>query len=306
MIIRIEDVGKERRTEIGVMRSIDYMPVIHNNGKLFVRYLYDNALQKLGEDMRRNVADNNDNFVCIEGGEGSGKSNLAYWVCKAYDPTFNIEDNYVYDFDTFKEKISSGDINGKCFWMDEMSNLANNRDWNSTANKHMIEFVEMMRSKSIMFCCCIPHHERLDVYLRENRIRYLLKCSPLQWTERGKVARGTFEISKRNDFGMIKHVGYGCYDQIPPEDKKIYERIKIESQQKKIDEIVNGGDDRRGSKYKKMYEDGQRQKREIMLRMQESGIDNQHIMDLFGYTDSHQFYNQIVKARHEREAAHGN
>ncbi len=306
MIIKIEDVGKDRKTSIGVMRSIDYKPVIHNNGKLFVRYLYENALQKLGEDMRRNVADHNDNFVCIEGGEGSGKSNLAYWVCKAYDPNFSIEDNYVYDFDTFKEKISKGNINGKCFWMDEMSNLANNRDWNSTANKHMIEFVEMMRSKSIMFCCCIPHHERLDVYLRENRIRYLLKCSPLQWTFAGKVARGTFEISKRNDFGEIKHVGYGKYDVIPKEEKIIYERIKMESQQKKIEEIVNGGDDRRGSKYKKMYEDGQRQKREIMLRMQESGIDNQHIMDLFGYSDSHQFYNQITKARHEREAANGN
>ena len=302
MIISIEDVGEPRKTMIGVMKAIDCEPVVHGNGKLFVRYLYDGMLKKLGEDMRQNVADHNDNVVVIEGGEGSGKSNLAYWVCKAYDPDFSIEDGYVYDFDTFKERIAEKNIRGRCFWMDETSNLANNRDWNSTNNKHLIEFVEMMRSKNLCLVMCIPHKERLDVYLRENRIRYLLKTSPLHWRERGKVRRGTFELSKRNDYDEMQHVGYGTYQIIPEDDKKLYETIKLESQQKKIDEIISGADDKRpGAKYKKMYEDGQRKQRRIMLAMQQSGIDNEHIMSLFEITDSHQFYNQIVKAKKEAE-----
>ena len=298
----ITEIGESRNTRIGEMKVIDRTMVRHRNGKIFIRYLYEGMLEKLAEDMRKNIVDDKDNVIIVEGPERSGKSNMAYWGCKTFDPDFDMRMNYIYDFDKFVEIIADRDIRNETFWLDEMSNLANNRDWNSTDNKPLVEFFEMMGSKQINFFGCIPHHERLDVYIRENRIRYLITCQPFAFDIRGLVRRGIFELQKIDDYGKLQHVGYGTYPKIPDEDKEIYESIKFESQQKKIEEIVARGKDKNGSKYKKMYEERCKKERDIMLKMSESGIDSDHIMGLFGYSDKQQYYNMITKARKEREA----
>lgn len=143
---------------------------------------------------------------------------------------------------------------------------------------------------------CIPHKERLDVYIRENRIRYLAHCEPASFDINGAKDRGYFELSKKNPAGYMTHVGYGEYDQIPEGEKEIYEKIKLDAQQKKIDEITGGGD-KPGAKYKKMYEDSQRKQASAMLAMYDSGIDSKHIMDLFGIEDNSKFHQIISKAR---------
>lgn len=300
MKIITDEIGDVRHTLIGDMKIIDTKIVRHSNGKIFIRYLYDNLLDKLAQDMKKNIEDHYDNIVIVQGAEGSGKSNLAYWGCKKFDKNFEIEKGYVYDFDTFKDILAHQNLKGRTFWLDETSNMANNRDWNTSNNKDLVEFLEMMRSKSITFFGCIPHYERLDIYIRENRIRYLITCQPLQFDQRGLLKRGAFELQKKDEFGVMRHVGYGLYDKIPEDDSKIYEDIKLESQQKKIDEIVNR-DKKDGSKYKKMYEERCKKERGIMLTMSESGIDHDHIMQLFGYDDRQQYYNAIGKAKKDRE-----
>ena len=85
--IKIEGVGEERRTRIGDCHVLDAQLKMYRSGKFFVQYLYEDLLQKLAEDMHRNVKADYDNVVMIEGGEGSGKSNLAWQVIEAYyDP----------------------------------------------------------------------------------------------------------------------------------------------------------------------------------------------------------------------------
>ena len=300
MKIVIDDIGDTRHTLIGDMKVIDTNIVRHGNGKIFIRYLYENLLDKLAEDMRKNIADHYDNIVVVQGPEGSGKSNMAYWGCKKFDPDFDISKAYIYDFDKFKEILAHGELKNKTFWLDETSNMANNRDWNTTSNKDLIEYLEMMRSKNQTLFCCIPHYERLDIYIRENRIRYLITCKPLKFDNCGLIKRGAFELQKKDEYGAMRHVGYGLYDRIPEEESAIYEQIKLESQQKKIDEIVNR-DKKDGSKYKRMYEDRCKKERDIMLSMSQSGVDHEHIMSLFGYTDRQQYYNAIGKAKKERE-----
>lgn len=302
MKIRIDDLGTDRNTLIGNLKATDYEPVLHNNGKLFIRFKYDGMLDQLAADMHRNIEENNDNVVVIEGAEGSGKSNLAYWICKKFNPDFDMNQDYVYDFETFKKKISSGKDQHGCFWLDETSNLANNRDWNTQNNKHMIELLEMMRSRKWTLVMCIPHKERLDVYIRENRIKYQLTCAPYRFKNSGIIKRGVFELQKKNIYGHMQHVGYGTYDKIPKEEAAIYEALKLRSQETKINEIVYG-EEKPGQKYKKMYEEQCKKNREAMLCLSQSGVETEHIMQLFGYTDRHQYYNAITKAKQEREKA---
>ena len=89
----------------------------------FVQYLTADLIQRLVEEMRENIENHYDNLVVITGHEGTGKSNCAYAVCKAFDPDFSINDGYIYDIGPFLEKLTTGDVKGKAFWFDEATRL---------------------------------------------------------------------------------------------------------------------------------------------------------------------------------------
>ena len=60
----------------------DRLDTRYASGNWYFRYLYDNMLERIIEDMHRNEADNYDNVAMVAGGEGKGKSNLSYCIAK--------------------------------------------------------------------------------------------------------------------------------------------------------------------------------------------------------------------------------
>lgn len=215
--------------------------------------------------MRRNISDNLDVVLAIQGAEGSGKSNLAYQICKAYDPNFDIASQYVYSVNDLRQKLKEGDDRHKVFWLDEGSNIANNRNWQTQDNKDIVELLEMMRSRQWILVFCIPTIERLDVYIREYRLRYVLTCKHFKF-QGISYPRGLFEVYAKNSLGKIQYVGVGSYNRIPEGDKEIYEQIKLASQQQRLQKFMDNEDKNPGAKYKAKYEDSQnRQNRAIYL-----------------------------------------
>lgn len=301
MKIRTDENGGKNSTVIGMGVIQDSTIIVHGSGKPFVRYLYSNMMDLLIEDFKRNIAAQYDNVIVIEGGEGKGKSNLAWEICKRFDPDVVMEDCYVYDFDDLKNKILSlkGEDKGKIFWLDETSNMANNRAWMTQNNQYLVQILEMMRSRGWTLCLNIPSMDRLDLYIREYRYKYRLTCASGKFDHSEWKDRGYFEVHKKID-GEEKHIGYGEYHKMSDEDAAIYAKIKDSSQMKKFDEILQG-DKKPGARYKAMYEEERKKQRNIMLRMSQSGIDSKHIMDLFGYDDPQQYYNAISKAKREVE-----
>lgn len=301
MRINVAGPGDEKSTQIGscIIKDIALMKW-RKSGKIFVRYLLDDLLDRLAEDMVSNIRNGWDNVIEINGPEGSGKSNLAYALASKYSEkcgkTFDLTKHYMYDMEIFKEKLKEDNSHGQTFWMDEGSNIANNRDWNTTGNKDLVAYVEMMRSRGHCLIFCIPTHERLDVYLREHRVKYILHCEAYKFDNLGERTRGFFELRKRNAYGSMELVGYGEYSPMPPEAKEVYEKLKLESQDRKIKEI-SGEDNAPGAKYKKMYEDQSKIINKAMLDMHNSGIDDEHIMSLFGIESKKTFINRLSKAR---------
>ena len=299
--IRIEGVGEERRTRIGDCKVIDAQLKMYRSGKFFVQYLYEDLLQKLSEDMHRNVRSDYDNVVMIEGGEGSGKSNLAWNVIESYSPGFDISQTYVYNMDGIRERFAAEDYGGGTFWMDETSQIASNRNWQSEDNKDLVSILEVCRSKHFSLVGCIPSISRADIYLREYRMRYLLRCRPMKFESTGYKPRGIFELLKRNnESGQMEHVGYGQFDPMPEESKEIYEPIKADFQERFRKKIAEGKE--KPGKYKDKYVQLQNEKTDIMAKLHDRGtISDADLMDLFGYDNKKTFQNAISRARQRQQ-----
>lgn len=220
---------------------IDRNVIRYASGKSYVQYLLDGLLEHLVEDMHANIDNDFDNLVVVSGKEGSGKSNLAYHLCKLFDPEFDLEDGYIYEFEAFIEKLASADgkDRGKIFWMDEATNIASNRDWMRSDNKTFIQMLEMMRSRGWTLVMCIPAVERLDVYIREYRLRYHLIARELSWEDRPAKSRGFVEVRFPKGAGTWFTIGYARFPQMTPEEKNLYESIKLKRQNEKIKEIQN-------------------------------------------------------------------
>ena len=237
------------------------------NGNRFYQYFFDGHTEdktgltdRLVENLKDNVDNAYDNLVVICGKEGTGKSNLAVDICKSYDPTFTLQDRYIYDFYPFLEKLEQDfklEQGGRAYLLDEATNLVSNRDWNKDDNKHMIQLLEMFRSRGLTLVLCIPSFDRLDKYIREYRARFKLECKDLPQGDRFG-GRGYYELTILQ---TKTTVGHGTFPIMAPEDKQIYEALKLKSQESKLQEMKAAADpenDRRGSKIR---ESGERNKK---------------------------------------------
>lgn len=274
---------------------------------MYIKYVYKDAVKHLCQYMHDNVENQNDNMVCVYGSEGSGKSNMAGYLIKTYEPNFNIDTNYVYRMSEFKEILKRKEDINATFWMDELSNMANNRDWNTTDNKHFVEMLEMMRSRHWTCVMCIPSKDRIDKYIRENRISVEILCMPQRLRISGLMDRGVAEISVKNKYGSIKSIGYGKYPKLEQWDgefKKKYEEKKLQSQNRKIDEVINGDEKEqaKGTKGKQMYDEQCRVRNEAILRIFESGkLSAKEIKEVYGFESLTRVYKCMDKAKDFRK-----
>ena len=295
--IKLDEIGQVRKTRIGNCEVQDMSIKFYNSGKYFVQYLYKDLLQLLAKDMHDNVAAHYDNIVMIEGGEGSGKSNLAWNLIEHYSPGFDISQTYVYNMDGIRDRFKNADYGGGLFWMDETSQIASNRTWQSEDNKDLVSILETSRSKGFLICGCVPSIDRVDIYLRESRMRYQLICRPMSFPSIGRKDRGIFELRKRNNESLkMDHVGYGLFEQMPKEASAIYEPIKADFQERFRQKIAEGKE--KPGKYKDKYIEAQNRNTAIMAALHDRGlVDDQTLMDLFGYTNRGTYQNALSTTR---------
>ena len=295
--IQIEGKGEIRKTRIGNCEVLDAQVKVYRSGKFFIQYLYKDLLKLLAEDMHHNIKADYDNVVMIEGGEGSGKSTMAWNLINAYSPGFDIKQVYVYNMQGIRERFANADYGGNIFWMDETSQIASNRTWQSEDNQDLVGILETCRSKHLSLIGCVPKIDRVDIYLREFRMRYLLRCRPMKFPNIGYLPRGVFELLKRNnESGQMEHVGYGLFENMPEDAKTIYEPIKADFQERFRLKIAERQE--KGGKYKEKWEQAMKDKSDIMLKLHDSGkFDDRELMDMFGYENIRTYQNALSRTR---------
>lgn len=250
--------------------------------------------------MIENIANEYDNVVVIQGKEGSGKSQLAYQICKCLDPEFNMEDSYVYNYQEFVEAIQKSDEHdrGKIFWMDEGSLVASNREAMTESNKKFVQVLETMRSRGWTLIMTIPSIDRLDLYIREYRVRYLLTALEMSWDGDTAKKRGYFELAfkRGKDLSSFYTVAYGKYGKMTPEEQKIYNKLKGASQKRLMNKISGIEETPR----KNRLTNAQDKLSNLMLILREQGKSVEEIAEIVEMSP-HSVQSRLSDARRNRK-----
>lgn len=247
-------------------RSVEIEDTIvtrYQSGLYYIKYLYKDMPERIVEDMRSNVEESFDNLITIVGAEGVGKSNLAYFLCKSYDPDFDMEKSTIYSWDQFIDSVSEDPQ--RVYWLDEAVLLAAGRDWMRDTNKMLVKSLQLIRSYRLTIVMCIPSFDALDVYIRTFRTRYLIKAQRMKWTNDNESVRGYAELfvpksegermrlrsdAKAQDYFESK--GFFRFPKMDEDAAKAYETMKLHNQKQAFREMRELTEEMKGtSKYKR-------------------------------------------------------
>ena len=281
------------------MTVLDRRVYFHNSGKIYIRYLFDGLLEQMVREMHENIENDFDNVICVYGREGSGKSVLSYWILKKFCPDFDLEECYVPSFEDLLTKIHDSNAReGAIFWLDEATNLASNRDWMNVDNKTFIKILEIFRSRKWTLILCIPDINRLDKYLREQRIRCILHTEILDWDGNPNKTRGYAELRRvdvqSNNFRAEQVIGYLKFPDIPAEDKAKYLAVKKSTQEDIIEEMYEKKNRRSGRDTA-----GGKALRAMLLEKREAGMSVKELSAEYGLAEQ-TIMNYCRQARRER------
>lgn len=230
-------------------RSVEVADTIvqrHKSGRFYVKYLYKNLVDRLAEDMHSNIANDYDNVILVEGGEGKGKSNVSLHVAKTFDPDFDMRKSLVYQWKSFLKSVLS-DNPQKVYWFDEAALVASNREWNKEENIMLYKSVQVVRSLRLVLIFDIPSINAIDNYIRNFRTRYLISAKEMAWSSDRVKRRGYAELSFAlteeerkaipKDSPSDKYyrsIGFFEFPQMSPEDKAIYDELKAGTQKREL------------------------------------------------------------------------
>lgn len=279
MIIRARGIGEIFETKLGPLKVED-TKLYMNTGGPFIRYLLKDAMDALVLDMKERITRKFDNFVVIIGGEGEGKSSVAWNVIHKFDPENDPSVHLVYEIRWLRAHLRQDPSPGQIFWLDELYEMANNRSWNDPDTKWFINLLVRGRSRGWTFVCCIPRLKDTDEYIKNHRFTHILTCEPQEFDHSPWLERGYAGIEKKTAKGL-QHVGYLYYPPIPPEANELYEAAKNRSQ----DDMLSAPERESPNSYRIKYE-AQTAKLSAAVRMlKDAGVPRSDICSRLGLTE---------------------
>jgi len=144
-----------------------------------------------------------DCFLVIDGGEGKGKSTLAFQIGKYVDTSLNL-DRVVFSPDDFREAVYKAK-KGQCVIYDEAFTGLSSRSSLSMINKVLVSLTMQMRQKNLFVIIVLPTFFLLDKYIALWRARALIHV----FESHGK--RGYFKLYNTKLKKMLYLTGYKTY-----------------------------------------------------------------------------------------------
>lgn len=255
------------------------------SGKKYISYLVeghtdqeDGLTDRLAQAIKTSIVKEYDTIGIVVGKVGVGKSNLGVDLATSFDPTFTLEERYVFDLLPFMKYLRDHWTElkpGMAFLMDEAINIANNREWQNQVNVSFGKFLTMFRSLGLILIMIIPEKKRLDNYLRDGeRVRFIAECKDLK--NGGKYeGRGFYELTFDNHT-----VCMGTFPEMNTDLIDDYIAKKKEGQYQKLGEMIDDMESSNGKGTKRLAESTDRNKR-MMGYFLDEGWSYQDIADRF-------------------------
>lgn len=204
--------------------------------------IYDDALPAFAKILKRRIKHRLQNVIVVTGSTGSGKSTLAIQLCRAMDSKWGIADNYIYDVEDLKNKLSDPGSSPISLF-DEGSISLNSNNSMRNDDKMLVALFDTMRSLGWTSVICIPSIDSLNKRIREYHMDYQLIC-PSRPLITGYDTRGFGQIFEHRlrDFGRPynKLIATTLYKPLPPRIDTEYQRIKREHQDRLIQQFIRG------------------------------------------------------------------
>lgn len=194
--------------------------------------IYSDMLPTFVKILQGRIKDHYQNVAMINGGTGSGKSNLGVGVLKLMDPEWDLEANYCYDTIDYLDLLSNP--TSRLILVDEATNVLNSLDSRDRQNNDAVKLLDMMRSFGRTSILCTPNFMAVNKRVRNDHTDFLLAI-PDRPLIRSYKRRGFFElyIPIRNLWAEETYwqcAGAGIFSEMDPETKRIYEKVKAAHQ----------------------------------------------------------------------------
>jgi len=164
-------------------------------------YVLSEKMKKQLQKMKKFVGEQDQDFiVVVTGYEGLGKSTLALEMCNEWDPEFS-EQKITFHPKNFRKTV----INSKfpdAVMLDEGAFSFFSRNAMSGDVKKNVQLLTACRKYNLMIIICVPDFFILDKYLREHRVRAVVRV-----TKRGRFQVFNFKNLQRIEKkkGKIKY-----------------------------------------------------------------------------------------------------
>lgn len=194
--------------------------------------VYSDMLHVLGKQFRANLKADDQNIICIEGQPGAGKSTLGIQLAKAIQPSWSLEDGYIYDEDDLIRQMAKKSTN-QVFLFDEASLAVNSRDSMTKSSRNIIAILDTCRSRHNSVIFVLPSFDDLNKSIRER----LCQCRIYCLGRREKLvsgvenSRGFFQvympISNQWMSTYWNLVGAGIFPRLDEATQEEYSKIKL-------------------------------------------------------------------------------
>ena len=144
-----------------------------------------------------------DAVIAIDGGEGTGKSTLAFQLGKYIDPTLDLK-RIVFNAEEFRNAVINAK-KGQCIIFDEAFTGFSSRSSLSGVNRTLVSLMMQMRQKNLFVIIVLPTFFLLDKYVALFRTRFLIHCY------KNKGIKGYFRIYNRQKKKLLFLAGRQTY-----------------------------------------------------------------------------------------------
>lgn len=200
----------------------------------------DDKLDVECERIREKIRQDWDWPVVVSGYEGTGKSTMAFVLCKKVDPEFTI-DSVVFDHKALCQRLATYP-KYRAILLDEAGQSLFSREAITAVNREIVKALMMVRARNLFFVMCIPNFRWLDSYVREHRTRTRVEVYTLGgargWADFYRPIRDRFKPTT-----FWKPLYTYRFQQIDSDEWREYEKRKLEVVEKALigEEAKNNG-----------------------------------------------------------------